>query len=77
MKPLGFQSKAMKDLLCQSCKSKNLVHVEYWGTHPKAYDGISEVECKDCGYRIGRWCGQELKKGESENRYCTGEQSHE
>jgi hypothetical protein len=33
------------------------------------YDGISEIQCKDCGVRIGRWSNRELKEGELETRF--------
>ncbi|MEI8174666.1 MAG: hypothetical protein WCG28_01815 [bacterium] len=42
--------------------------VEYDGMHPEHYDGISEIDCKDCGARIGRWSGKELTEGEVEKR---------
>lgn len=43
--------------------------VEYNYSSPERYDGISEIDCKDCGVRIGRWSGKELAKGEIEKRY--------
>ena len=54
---------------CPKCDSKNIVMIEYWYTHPERYDGVSEYECKDCGYRQGRWSGKELKGDEYEKRY--------
>ncbi len=64
---------------CKKCKSKNIVSIEYgfiWlkKEHPKLldkvlYDGISEYNCQDCGYRQGRWSGKQLKDNELENRY--------
>ena len=33
------------------------------------YDGISEIQCQDCGTRSGRWSLRELKDGELERRY--------
>lgn len=42
--------------------------VEYDGMHPEHYDGISEIDCNDCGARIGRWSGKELAEGEVEKR---------
>ena len=36
---------------------------EHYSEH---YDGISEYNCKKCGYRQGRWTGNELKDGELE-----------
>ncbi len=42
--------------------------VEYAGTHPDHFDGVSEIDCRDCGARFGRWSGRELALGESEKR---------
>jgi hypothetical protein len=50
------------------CEHKNIICVEYRGT-PEDYDGVSEVRCKDCNMRWGRWSGKELKDGELEKRY--------
>lgn len=61
---------------CPNCKSENIIGVEYAYGSPKRYDGISEIVCSDCKKRYGRWCGQTLEEGETENRYCKGE-SHE
>ena len=51
---------------CKKCGSKNVVMVEYMDSTGRIpfehqYDGISEIRCEDCGYRIGRWSGRELK----------------
>ncbi len=54
---------------CSKCGSKNIVAVEYSWDSPEHYDGISEIQCLDCGVRIGRWSGKELKDGEAEKRY--------
>lgn len=43
--------------------------VEYDLLHPDHYDGVSEIECRDCGARVGRWSGKELKEGEFEKRH--------
>lgn len=40
--------------------------VEYDIMSPEHYDGISEIQCNNCGIRIGRWSGNELKNGELE-----------
>lgn len=40
--------------------------VEYTHDNPERYDGVSEVECRDCGARFGRWSGKELAEGEAE-----------
>ncbi|MDP2741094.1 MAG: hypothetical protein Q8O66_00160 [bacterium] len=54
---------------CKKCGSENIIMVEYEIIHPDHYDGISEINCQDCGVRIGRWSGKELAKGESEKPY--------
>lgn len=63
----------MDEKNCRKCDSTGIVMVEYEGMHPNHYDGISEIMCKKCGTRIGRWSGKELQKGETEPRY--GEKS--
>ena len=42
-----------------------VIGVEYQG----GYDGVSEWQCADCGYRQGRWSGKELVGDEREVRY--------
>ena len=66
---------------CLKCNSTNTVAVQYGrvqgdfpGAHPCHYDGVSEYSCKDCGYRIGRWSGKELRNEEHEPPY--GETHH-
>ena len=58
---------------CPKCKSDNIVSVQYGYVATKGtechYDGISEYECKDCGYRQGRWSGKELKDKDHEPPY--------
>jgi transposase-like protein len=54
---------------CPNCKSKNLINVEYAPGDPYRYDGISEIACRDCKKRYGRWTGKELKKEEQEAPY--------
>jgi hypothetical protein len=54
---------------CKKCGSENIVMVEYSYESPEHYDGISEIDCKSCGARFGRWSGKELAKGEVEKRY--------
>ena len=39
------------DKKCKECGSKNIVMVEYGYPSPEAYDGISEIDCKDCDTR--------------------------
>ncbi|MFA7244893.1 MAG: hypothetical protein WC070_01780 [Candidatus Magasanikbacteria bacterium] len=57
------------DKKCKKCGSKNIIYVEYSYDSPERYDGVSEIDCKDCGARFGRWSGKELKEGEAEKRY--------
>lgn len=59
----------MENEKCKKCGSKNIVMVEYAPGSPERYDGISEVDCKDCGARFGRWSGKELIKGEIEKKF--------
>jgi DNA-directed RNA polymerase subunit RPC12/RpoP len=54
---------------CKKCGSKNIVMVEYSHESPERYDGVSEIDCRDCGARFGRWSGKELKDGEVEKRF--------
>lgn len=54
---------------CKKCGSENIIHIEYGYGSPERYDGVSEINCKDCGVRIGRWSGKELAKGEVEKRF--------
>jgi len=54
---------------CKKCGSENIIMVEYDYTSPEHYDGISEIDCRDCGVRIGRWSDKELAEGEIEKRY--------
>lgn len=48
---------------------KRIIMVEYWYDNPYRYDGISEIECRTCKKRYGRWTGKVLKKGEYEPPY--------
>ena len=54
---------------CPRC-GKELWGVEYALGHPEHWDGVSEWACQDkeCGYRVGRFTGKELKAGEWEPR---------
>lgn len=54
---------------CSKCGSRNIILIEYDYLSPNHYDGISEIQCNDCGVRIGRWSGKILKEGEEEQRY--------
>ena len=54
---------------CKKCGSQNIIMVEYDMMRPEHYDGISEIDCKDCGTRIGRWSGKELGLDEMESRH--------
>lgn len=54
---------------CKKCGGKNMIMVEYDYASPEHYDGISEINCKDCGARFGRWSGKELAEGEIEKKF--------
>ncbi|PIR13843.1 hypothetical protein COV49_00805 [Candidatus Falkowbacteria bacterium CG11_big_fil_rev_8_21_14_0_20_39_10] len=56
----------MENEKCKKCGSKNIVMVEYAPGSPERYDGVSEIDCRDCGARFGRWSGKELVEGEVE-----------
>jgi len=53
---------------CKKCGGNNLMMVEYDRLSPEYYDGVSEIDCQDCGARIGRWSGRELVEGEVEKK---------
>lgn len=63
------KKKSRQRKTCQKCGSKNIVEVEYDHTSPEHYDGISEIYCRDCKSRFGRWSGKELTNGETEKRF--------
>lgn len=48
---------------------KRIILVEYSWDSPDHYDGISEIHCRTCKKRYGRWSGKVLKKGETEPRF--------
>lgn len=52
-----------------------MAQIEYSYDSKHHYDGISEFQCI-CGYRQGRWCGQELVGNEVEPSYCEGKKKH-
>ena len=52
---------------CPKCGEKMMAW-EYGYPSQEQYDGISEYKC-NCGCRIGRWSGLELKENEIERRY--------
>lgn len=54
---------------CKKCGSTNIVMIEYAYGSPEHFDGISEIDCRDCGVRFGRWSGKELAEGEIEKRH--------
>lgn len=60
---------------CPKCQSKNIMGIEYFYSEPEDYDGISEYDCRDCGYREGRWTHKELKEGFIEPKYGQGGQA--
>ena len=43
--------------------------VEYPRESVEYYDGVSEIDCTDCGARFGRWSGKELVEGEIEKKF--------
>jgi DNA-directed RNA polymerase subunit RPC12/RpoP len=59
----------MENATCKKCGSKNIVMVEYPGESPEHYDGVSEIDCVDCGARFGKWSGKELAEGEVEKKF--------
>jgi len=63
----------MSDLNCiNGCPNGSLVSIEYPLTHPFHHDGISELYCKRCNRREGRFCGNKLRGTEVEPKNCTG-----
>jgi len=58
---------------CPKCGNTQIWGREYSYDSPQYYDGISEWWCNPavggCGYRQGRWTGQELHDGEIESIY--------
>jgi hypothetical protein len=45
---------------------KRIICVEYNYGDPYRYDGISEIHCKTCDKRYGRWTGKVLRGAEKE-----------
>jgi len=63
---------------CPSCKHQgHIVAVEYSVTDRFYYDGISELECRTCGRRWGRWCGCTLHGDMAEPPHCKLTKSEE
>lgn len=60
---------------CPISKKHKIVMVEYTWSSPRHYDGVSELMCLTEKRRWGRWCGIELKEGESEPPFCTNKQN--
>lgn len=54
---------------CPACGSNNTLLIQYPFEHPAHYDGVSEIDCRDCGARYGRWSGKILNDGEFEKPY--------
>lgn len=54
---------------CKKCGSSHEILIEYDHGIPEHYDGISEIDCLDCGAHIGRWSGKELEEEEKEKRF--------
>jgi C4-type Zn-finger protein len=53
-------------VVCPVCKSTNIIGIEYAYGTPNYYDGVSEWDCEDCGYRVGRFSGRVLTGNETE-----------
>lgn len=52
-----------------------MAQIQYSYSSKYHYDGVSEFQCK-CGYRQGRWCGEELHGHEVERVFCDGKHGH-
>lgn len=63
---------------CPKCGRTKIVGVEYAYGSKYRYDGVSEWVCVNskCGYRQGRFCGNELKGREVEPVLCTHKGLH-
>lgn len=61
--------------VCPECGAKTVM-VEYHLMDKHHYDGVSEIDCTKCEWRMGRWCEQVLKPYEVEPRMCTGRFGH-
>ncbi len=46
-----------------------IIGVQYGYPSAEMYDGVSEWQCQDCGYRQGRWTGKQINEGELESRF--------
>lgn len=64
-----MSSKIPEQCLDPDCGSKKITLLEYAYDQPEHYDGVSEIICRVCGKRFGRWTKKELKNGEVEKRY--------
>ena len=62
-----------KDFKCPKCSLDDFIMIEYGygGNVPieHLYDGISELKCKACGTRVGRWSGRILEGDDYEKLY--------
>ncbi len=56
-------------LPCPVNSKHNVVWVEYGWRSQNHYDGVSEIDCKDCKKRYGRWSKKVLAEGEEEPPY--------
>lgn len=45
-----------------------VIGIEYSYDHSERYDGVSEWNCPECGFREGRFSGKPLGEGEFESR---------
>jgi hypothetical protein len=60
---------------------KRIIGVEYNYADPYRYDGVSEIECRTCKKRYGRWTGNVLKGKAQEPpygnpKYVTSQSQH-
>ena len=51
------------------CKTGEVLGIEYVGTSPHHYDGVSEWRCSSCLRRWGRWTKKELLPGDVERPF--------
>ena len=59
----------MKGNTCRECNTDNVLMIEYGYMSKEHYDGISEIRCKDCGLRWGRWTDEIIPEGYEESRF--------
>lgn len=57
---------------CPQCKKKTLKPVRYKPGTDFAINGVSEINCTNCGYRECKFCHKELKGHEKASLGCKG-----